>query len=295
MHRVLLTGASGLLGGRLAVLLAREFDLWAGRHQALPPEGLAALDLDLRCPDSLAAALEAVRPHAVVHSAALADANRCEEEPNEAEALNVGATATLAKACARHGLRLVVVSTDLVFSGERGLLTEAEPAHPRLVYGRTKLAAEEEALRSCKGSAIVRVSLIHGRGHGPRPTASESVAWALRSSRPVRLFTDQYRTPLDPEAVAPALASLLRGGGEGRYHLGGPERLSRHALGLRVAEVLGLPRQHIEAVTQSSFSIGVPRPADVSLDSSRARHELDFSPRSLEASIRDGRVEPPGL
>ena len=62
-----------------------------------------------------------------------------------------------------------------------------------MVYGRSKLEAEEEALRRGAGSAVVRVALVCGRGHGPRATASEGIVWALRRGQPLRLFTDQYR------------------------------------------------------------------------------------------------------
>jgi dTDP-4-dehydrorhamnose reductase len=118
------------------------------------------------------------------------------------------------------------------------------------------------------------------------------VAWALRRGDRVRLFTDQFRTPVDAEAVAGALGALLRGAGSGRYHLGGPERVSRHELGWRVAALLGLSAEAIEPVTQQSFFPGAVRPADVSLDSTRARRELGFEPRGLDAMILSGRSAP---
>jgi dTDP-4-dehydrorhamnose reductase len=291
--RVLVTGASGLLGSRLVALLAHEFEVVAARRHTSPPPGVRPVGLDLADPGGADRALEAARPQAVVHAAAVADADTCEREPERAQAVNVGGTAVLAEACARYGIRLVVVSTDQVFDGNRGRLSELDPARPLMLYGRTKLAAEEEALRRCAGSAVVRVALLCGLGGGPRGTASEALAWALERRERPRLYTDQFRTPVDAEAVATALRSLLRGTGEGRYHLGGPERVSRHELGLRVASVLGLDPAGIEAVTQATFSVGAPRPADVSLDSSRARRELGFAPRPLDAMIRSGRLSPP--
>jgi dTDP-4-dehydrorhamnose reductase len=294
--RALVTGAAGLLGGRLAALLAPAFEVVAGVHRTAAAAGTATIALDLTAPETVAGALERVRPEAVVHAAALADADRCEQEPDRAQEVNVRGTAVLAEECARRGTRLVVVSTDLVLDGERGLYGEGDPARPLMVYGRTKLEAEEEALRRCAGSSIVRVALVCGRGHGPRATASEGIAWAIRAGRGLRLFTDQYRTPVDPEAVAGALGALLSGTGEGRYHLGGSERVSRHELGLRVAAAFGLPTTGIEAVAQPGLverGDAARRPRDVSLDSSRARRELGFSPRPLDAMIRSGRKEPP--
>jgi dTDP-4-dehydrorhamnose reductase len=291
--RVLLTGASGLLGGRLAELLAADFEVTPTRHRAVLSPLAPSVALDLEDPARIDLAFEGVRPEAVVHAATFGSASACEGDPDAAHRVNVRGTAAVASACARRGVRLVVLSTDQVFAGTRAPLREGDPTEPLMVYGHTKLAAEREASRLCAGSALLRIALVCGRGHGPRPTASEAVAWALvRGQRP-RLFTDEFRTPLDPEAIAAAIRELLRGSGAGLYHLGGPERVSRHELGRRVADVFGLDEAGIEAVTRATFSVDTPRPADVSLDSERARRELGYAPRPLETMIRSSRLEPP--
>ena len=115
---------------------------------------------------------------------------------------------------------------------------------------------------------------------------------ALRARRTVRLFADEFRTPIDADSVAAAVALLLERGGAGRFHLGGPERLSRLELGHRVARVLGLAPEGIEAGFQASYPGPDPRPADTSLDSSRARRELRWSPRPLDEALRGTRPEP---
>jgi dTDP-4-dehydrorhamnose reductase len=290
--RVLVTGAGGLLGGRLASLLSSWVEVVAGRRSSPGPAGLPEQALDILSASSIEAALETARPEAVLHSAALADADRCEADPALAEAANVKACETLARACRRRGIRLVAVSTDLVFDGRRPFVLESDPAVPILVYGRTKLLGEQAVLDEAPGSAVVRVALVHGRGHGRRGTASEAVEWALRAGRPLRLFTDQFRTTVDPESVADAVRRILDRGGSGRYHLGGPERLSRLELGLRVAALRGLPVESLEAITQAGHPLRPPRPDDVSMDASRARRELDWTPRPLDAGILEGRSRP---
>ncbi len=290
--RVLVTGASGLLGGRLASILSGLHEVVGGRHRAPVPRDLPAVSMDLLSAASIAAALAEARPEAVVHAAALADPDRCEREPEGAEALNVEATRGLALACRRAGLPLVGLSTDLVFGGDHPAWTEGEPTRPLLAYGRTKRDGELALLAEHPDAAVVRVALVHGRGHGPRATASESVAWGLREGRALRLYTDQYRTPVDPESVADAVTRLLAGARSGVYHLGGPERVSRYDLGLRTARLLGLDSSRIEAVRFVDHVGAAPRPADVSLDSSRAMRELGWVPRSLDAGILEGRSWP---
>lgn len=290
--RILLSGASGLLGGRLAELLGRRHEVVAARHAAAPPAGMETVPLELGASESMATALSSVRPDAVVHAAACADADVCEREPETARLLNSAATERLAALCRERGARMVALSTDLVLSGERALTDESAAARPILEYGRSKLAAETAVLAASPDFAVVRIALVHGRGFGPRATASEGVAWALRAGKRARLFVDQYRTPVDPESVADAIVRILEGRGSGLFHLGGPERLSRHELGLRVARVLGLDAGLIDAVEQARQPVGFLRPADCSMDSSRAWRELGWQPRPLDLALRESRLSP---
>jgi dTDP-4-dehydrorhamnose reductase len=288
--RLLITGAGGLLGGRLVEQLGSHFEVIAARHRSATPPGVPAVELELASPEAIARALREARPDAIVHCAALADADACQREPDRAQVLNVAACEALARLCRSGGVRLVAVSTDFVLDGTRSFADEDAPTRPLMTYGRTKLLGEEAVLTLAPGSAVVRVALVHGRGHGPRPSASESTAWALRAGRRLRLFTDQFRTPVDPESVASAVEALLSGTAAGRFHLGGPERLSRHELGLRTARLLGLREDLIEAAVQADLPLAAPRPAEASLDSSRARRELGYRPRPLDAGLREGRL-----
>ena len=291
--RVLITGAGGLLGGRLVELLARSFDVLAAWKTSPPPPEVASVRVDLLVEDSLVQVVRGSALDAVVHCAALADADRCEQDPDLAGRLNSDLPRSIARLCHAHRLRLVALSTDLVFDGLRApYVEEAKPA-PVLAYGRTKLSGEEAILAEHPAAAVARVALVAGRGHGPRATATESIAWHLRAGRPVRLFSDQRRTPVDSESVADAVARLLVGAQAGRFHLGGAERLSRLEVGLRVARLLRLPEEGILPVRQADQPIGVPRPADVSLASARVQQELDWRPRSLDEAILGGRPAPP--
>jgi dTDP-4-dehydrorhamnose reductase len=290
--RVLVTGSGGLLGGRLTTLLARSHSLIGGFRESFPPGPIPRCPMDIQSYASMEAALAGAQPDVVVHAAALADADQCEREPDLAWRLNAGATEDLAQLCRERGIRLVLLSTDMVLSGDRSRAAEDDPAEPLGVYGKSKLAAEEAALSGAPGSAVLRVALVHGHGFGPRSTATEGVAWGLRAGKHLRLFTDQYRTPVDPESVADAVARVVARGATGRFHIGGPERLSRYALGLRVRGLLAIRTGTLEGIPQAAGGLSAPRPLDASMDSGRAQRELEWQPRPIDEGIRDGRPGP---
>ena len=290
--RILVTGASGLLGGRLATLLSDAgHDIVAVQRRSAPPPGLRSVAVELTELGAVKDLLEREQPEAVVHAAALASP-QCEADPALAEAVNARLPGRLASACRQRDIRLVGLSTDMVLGGQQALSSEKVEAVPLGVYGRTKLAGEEALLGGDPSAAVARVALVVGGGHGPRGTGSESVAWALSAGRTVRLFADEYRTPVDPESLATAVRLLVENGGAGVFHIGGPERLSRLELGHRVARVLGLAAEGIEAGFQVDYPGPDHRPADVSLDSGRARRELRWTPRPLEEALRGTRPAP---
>lgn len=290
--RVLVTGAGGLLGGRLAALLhASGLEVTAAHRRAAPPDGPRPLRADLVGAADVARLFDRSRPEAVVHAAVLSQAEDCERRPEAAERVNALLPGLVAEACRERGLRLVALSTDLVFAGDRAGVDEGVAPAPRNRYGRSKRAGELAVLAACPQAAVVRVALVVGRGHGERASASESVARALRAGQRPRLFTDEHRTPIDPESVADAVARLLQGAGSGLYHLGGPERLSRYELGLRVARAFGLGTEGVVPAVQADHQGPDQRAPDVSLDSSRACRELGWQPRELDAAIRESRLQ----
>ena len=289
--RILITGASGLLGGRLCLLLSPDHETSGLTRSRPAPEGIVSLEAELTDEAAMLAALEQTRPDAVIHCAALADAEVCEREPAQARLQNLTVTRNVAAACRTRGARLITISTDLVFDGRSTFAKEVSPPHPLTEYGRSKLAAEAATLQGSPDSVVLRVALVSGRGHGQRLTATESVAHRLRQGEPITLYEDEWRTPVDPESVAEAIRALLRRPGlTGCFHIAGAERVNRVELGERVARAFGLDASLIRKAPQSAHR-GAPRPADVSLDITRAREELGWTPRPLDTALLEGRLD----
>lgn len=216
-------------------------------------------------------------PTRVILLTALSSIGDCERYPGLARALNVDFPRKIAEICERRSIRLVHVSTDLVFGatppGDSGF-REGDPPAPLSLYGRTKAEGEVAVLQACASALVVRLPLCwdeQGRGCG----ASEPLLDAVRKHAQVRLFTDEWRTPLHVADAARALVEVAFGTAHGWLHVAGPERITRYDLGLSLLIASGLDptraRAAIQATTREKEGCEATRPADVCLDSTRAR------------------------
>lgn len=281
--RLLVTGASGFIGGRVSRALAGAHDVVRSGRSA--HEGLLAADLS--APGAGNALLDAAKPDAVIHCAAVADPDACEKDPRRAEALNALAAGALAAACAERGVRLVCVSTDLVFDGAAPPYSESAPPAPLSVYGRTKLEGERLVLARCPSAAVVRVALVYGRSGGGRASFLDWLLGELKARRRPRLFVDQWRTPT-PVAQLPEVFARLAAKPElsGVFHWAGAQRVSRWEFGVAACRVFGLDEKLLEPAKLDDFPFAAARPRDVSLRCELLPKALGLAPLPLEAGLR---------
>jgi dTDP-4-dehydrorhamnose reductase len=287
-RRILVTGASGLLGGYLLRELAQQGSpivAWSNtRTDRL--FGVELRRVDISDANAVRDAFAAARPDVVLHVAAVASVNGCFRDPDRAEKVNVRGSWHLAELSEHSGARLVLVSTDLVFDGSRGNYCEADTPAPLSIYGRSKLMAEQ-AVQTFARHAVVRVSLLFGPTLSGRLSFFDSQLEALRLGKPLALFGDEWRTPLSLQTAAQALVAIANSEVAGLLHLGGPERMSRLEMGQRLAACQGLAGSGIQPAARASAEADEPRPADTSLDSSRWRRLFPDQPWPLfEDAVR---------
>lgn len=283
MKRLLLTGATGFIGRFL------RRDLPALGWEVLGTSrrgGEGFLALSLQAPGSLESVFAQVRPDAVVHTAAISGPDEAEREPARAMAINAEAVGRLAGLCAAGGARLIHFSTDLVFDGSRAMSGEDEPTAPISVYGRTKAEAEQLLFERCPGAVALRVCAVYGRSLS-RPCFFDVLAAELSAGRTVKAFSDQWRTP----TYGPQLASIINAVARrpdlaGLFHWGGADRLTRAEFALLLCEAAGLDRALVESVSYAARPGEGPRPADVSLDSSRLAGLLGMRPMPVREGVR---------
>jgi dTDP-4-dehydrorhamnose reductase len=285
--RIVLTGASGQLGAFVLRELIRS------GHQAIPWSHATAgrrYDLDLRRVDltdasAVREALAASDPDVIIHAAAMATADEVRKEPERAWAVNVEGTHLLADWCRDRGRRLVLTSTDLVFDGTRPWYREEDDPKPIMAYGRTKAEAETCVI-DVPGGLVARLSLLYGSSSSGRESFFDRALAAMRAGTRQYFFEDEFRTPLDLGTAARALVRLAEGDLGGILHVGGRERVSRFELMRRVAAVLDLDPSLVQSNRRADVVFPEPRPADVSLDTSRLEALLPDLPRpSIEEAV----------
>lgn len=280
--RLLITGASGFLGARLIESLAAAHEVAGTGHAKA---GGVLLPLDVTSEASIDGLLDERRPEAVLNCAALADPDACEREPDRARAVNAAGAGRLARGCARRGIRLVHVSTDLVFDGARGGYSEEDAPAPLSVYGRAKLEGEREVLVADPSAAVVRVSLVYGRARAGRPSFLDWLLAELTAGRRPRLFTDQWRTPTAMAQLPGVLERVAALPLSGVFHWGGGERVSRFQFGQAACRAFGFPEDRLEPAKLADFGYAAARPADCSLLSERLARALGMKPWGLEEGL----------
>jgi len=231
-------------------------------------------------------------PQVVIHTAAWVDVDGCEENPAKAKESNETLTKIVVSASPKKA-KIVYISTEQVFPGNKACAKESDPTRPINTYGRTKLAGEQIVQKSGNPHLIVRTNFF-GWSSGRKKTFGEWLIQSLREKQPIRLFTDFYFTPLYAGLLADRLEHLLKKDAQGVVHLGGRNRVSKYEFGRKLAQVSDLPFGSVKASRMNAVATLAPRPKDISLNSDRAEALLETqSPtlkKSLERFLRDEKL-----
>ncbi len=258
-----ITGAGGLIGSYLAQARSPE----AARWRIIP---LARPDLDLTDFAAVRERFRQERPRLIIHCAALSKSPACQQNPPLARKLNVEVPAHLAGLAA--DIPFIFFSSDLVFDGRHGNYDESASPNPLSVYAETKVEAERIVLTNPQHT-VVRVSLNFGTSPTGDRSFAEEMRRAWEAGQTLKLFTDEFRSPLPAAVTARAVWELAARNQPGVYHLGGAERLSRWEIGQALAAHWPRLNAWMEACSLSDYQ-GAPRPPDTSLNCAKIQRLL---------------------
>jgi dTDP-4-dehydrorhamnose reductase len=259
--RLLVTGGAGYLGAELVRRApSAGWDVHATYRTTHPSLPATWLRLDVCSAEAVRSAFERTRPQAVIHTAVV------EKGPALWPTTAVGA-AIVADAARRVGARLLHLSSDAVFDGERvGRYRERDARRPVNDYGWAKAAAECMVADAHPEALVVRTSLLYGGATLSR--AERLVLDVLNGRTQAAFFTDELRCPAVVGELAAALLELATRPLAGPLHVAGPDVVSRYEFACLVAAAEGRPP---ELVPSGRSADGPePRPRNCALDSRHA-------------------------
>lgn len=289
--KILLTGASGLLGNAYALAAIRRSHDVVGLYQTTAPQikGLSHLkQLDLVDSDELTRLVLEIWPDAIVNCAALSNPAAAEADPKLAEKINVALPRQLAQLATHLGARLIHISTDMVFDGrsDEPYRSTDMPA-PTNLYGQTKLMAEREVLEhNPEDPVVLRIPILMGNSPSGRRSLHEKLLEAIHRGERPKLFTDEIRQPASVENIADVMLELSeRRDLHGLFHWAGAEPLSRFEIGKRILDHFGLPSDSIEADKLGASPEHAERPAQLCFNLHPLLGKIKTRPESFEQQL----------
>lgn len=181
--KIVIVGSGGRLGAALMREYRDEFDVTGFNHA----------QLDLGNPEEIRAKIDNLNFDILINAAAFTNVDLCEKEREQAFRINAEAPRILAEICGERSAKLVHISTDYVFDGEkREPYREEDAAHPISVYGESKRVGEQNVLAVQDRHLVVRVSWIFGPD---RPSFIDAVMQRARAEEHIDAIADKFATP----------------------------------------------------------------------------------------------------
>lgn len=279
--KILITGASGLLGLNLSLMEIGAHTIVGVDRGKLAGTPFELVHADLAEPGTVSRLIDAARPDAILHTAANANVDSCESDPLGARYLNAEVPGMLAEVCAKSSIRFIHISTDAVFDGTKdGIYTEDDAPNPLSIYAQTKLDGEKAVLSANPKAVVARVNFFGWSLSGTR-SLSEFFFNKLSAGQQCNGFTDVYFCPMFVGDLASTLVRMLDKGLSGLYHVVGSEALNKYDFGQRIARQFG-------------FDPGLVLPKSVEESGLKAKrsHNLRLSVHKLSTDLG---IEIPGV
>jgi dTDP-4-dehydrorhamnose reductase len=289
LGKLLVTGASGLLGNRIVALAKNDFTV-IPTHRTRPfhPNSLR---LDITDAAEVANLLAEVKPDAVVHTASETNVDKCEIEKEQAWKINAEGTRNIAEACQKVDAKLVYISTDYVFDGEKGLYDEEDKPNPVNYYGLTKLEGEKQVIEHCENYVILRTSVLYG-WHPWKQNFATWIINKLQQKQEIKVVEDHFNTPTLADNLAEITVEVAERDLKGLYHASGRERISRYEFAKQIAETFALNSDLVKPVKMSQLTAWIAkRPRDSSLNTDKIQKQLKAKPLNITEGLNEMRRE----
>lgn len=286
---ILITGANGLLGQKLVLLLKEKGEdfLATGRGSCrIPLDGIRYQQMDITSAENVLEVVMKEKPAVIINTAAMTNVDQCEQEKEGCWTQNVTAVEHLVNACEKTGSFLLHLSTDFIFDGKDGPYAEEDEPNPVSYYGESKLAAENMIASSNIGWAIARTVLVYGIAFDM--SRSNIILWvkkSLEEGKTINVVNDQWRTPTLAEDLAMGCYLIAKKKARGFFNISGKNLMTPYEMALATAGFFGLNKSLINETDGSKFTQPAKRPPRTGFKLDKARKELGYEPHSFTEGI----------
>jgi len=284
--RILITGASGLLGINLALQFSQKHQVMGVVYsQELKGVPFDTLQADLSEPIEVSSVVNEVSPEVIINCAAMADLDACENSPQDAVRINTLLPEQLATLAQKAGMKLLHISTDAVFDGKKGSYTEDDLPNPLSIYARSKHEAEIATQRAYPNTLIARVNFYGFSLTGKRSLA-EFFLYNLAAGSSIKGFTDVHFCPLLVQHLGEILNRMIEASFSGIYHVVSPEEISKYDFGVQIARAFGLNEKLISPSSITDSHLKAQRAPNLTLRIDKLIHDLGITPPSQSQGIQ---------
>lgn len=286
--KLLITGFNGFVAGSVIAHAKEKWEIHGIDIAESPANepGIFYHTLDLLNDQELTKLFCQIVPDAVIHTAAIANIDVCQNNQEKAEKVNIGITKTIARLCQESGAKMILCSTDTVFDGTKGDYNETDAPHAVNFYAETKIKAEQIVLSASDKNVVARLSLVMGlpiMGQGNSFLAD--MIEKLKKGIQIPFPANEIRTPLDVVTLGSALVELAGNLYGGIIHLAGSTKINRYQMAREIATILGYSTELILSTDSNAMHGRAPRPNNASMDNSLAKRTLKTPMRSLNEGL----------
>jgi len=264
--RIGITGASGMLGTAFVIHLSKSHEIFAtSRGKGVEGENIEWSCFDLTNTALLTKWLNKIKLDMVIHCAAIVNVDLCEDNVELATKLHVETTKVIANYLNSTNGRLIYISTDSVFDGEKHYAyNESDTENPLNVYAKTKFFGEKY-VQSMDNGLILRTNIIGWTQDG-KTSFAEWILESLVNNKPLNLFYDVYFSPLHVDQLALIVEKIIKKPIVGLYHCSSNDSISKYDFGKKMAEIFQLSDLNINRVGVDSMKFKANRPKNMALD-----------------------------
>jgi dTDP-4-dehydrorhamnose reductase len=242
-------------------------------------------EMDIQKEDESITKVEKLRPEIVIHIAAYTDVDGCERDQEKAFAVNAEGTKHVVLAASKCRAKIVYLSTDYVFDGEKGEpYLESDLPHPLNVYGHSKLKGERYVQEEMKDFLVIRTQWLYG------PFGRnfvDSILQQAKVKRALSIVNDQLGSPTYTLDLARAVSELIRVEARGIFHVTNSDSCTWYAFAETILKLAGVDRVKVLPISSKELGRPATRPSYSVLSGQKLKKETGMTMRSWTEALED--------